>query len=143
LSSNISAHEKFVTTLRIHSELEFLRELSKQSSSNQRTLRIFEAIVRCTALVVPSADNSIVAPKMHNAFMPQTKPHSTDQAPTNPVLNHSGDIMVSMGLEMGDINLPSDFCLPFDFQFGPVSPNLGDLMSDQWITNGMGFQSGF
>ncbi|KAH8704783.1 hypothetical protein BGW36DRAFT_1811 [Talaromyces proteolyticus] len=117
MDPTIHRHEKLLHMLRLHSELEFLRDLSKLSSLNKWSLQMFEKIIRATGLSISVTDSSIAEPHAQNAMEQDNQLNGTDD-------NTSDEIDMNSGFSLSDLELP------FDFQFGPLGPTyvLGNLV---------------
>ncbi|KNG80716.1 hypothetical protein ANOM_011005 [Aspergillus nomiae NRRL 13137] len=116
VTTPVSTHEKYLNIFRIHSELEFLRELSKMSSLNKSSLQMFEKIIRTTGLCISMSEASTPSgQELESEFVfnpPSETPRRYALQTTQGLC--TGDSEFALGL-----NIP-DFELPFDFQFGPL-----------------------
>lgn len=139
MATSVSVHEKLLDIFRIHSELEYLRELSKMSSLNKWSLQMFEKIIRATGLSISMSEASTPSgqePENGIGFnLPCETPGRYALQPMQGLC--PGDLDFTLGL-----NIP-DFELPFDFQFGPHGPNnmLNDLVGSMDVNTGQGLSN--
>lgn len=127
LKHSTSAHERIMTTLRIQSKLEWLREISKSWSYIGALVKMFEGVIQFAELSIPRMPNSDIQAEFYDA-LPSTKGQNIPNPPSEfQSLNKSADAMSNF-----DFFNFADEQTQYEFQMGPVASNcvLDEIFSD-------------
>jgi hypothetical protein len=127
LKQSISTHERIMTTLRIQSKLEWLREISKSWSYTVRLVKMFEGVIQLTRLSMPVVPNSDIQAESYDAFQSKNEQNIPNSPGELQPLNKSADAVSNF-----DFFNFADEHTPYDFHMGPITSNcvLDELFYD-------------
>jgi hypothetical protein len=127
IKHSTSAHERIITTLRIQSKLEWLREISKSWSYISALVKMFEGVIQFTRLSTPVMPNSDIQAESYDAFSSKTGQNIQSPPGELQPLNKSADA----GSNFDFFNFADEYT-PYDFHMGPITSNcvLDELLYD-------------
>jgi hypothetical protein len=127
LKQSISTHERIMTTLRIQSKLEWLREISKSWSYTGRLVKMFEGVIQLTRLSMPVVPNSDIQAESYDAVPSKNEQNIPNLPGELQPLNKSADAVSNF-----DFFNFADEHTPFDYQMSPIASNsvLEELFPD-------------
>jgi hypothetical protein len=125
LKQSISTHERIMTTLRIQSKLEWLREISKSWSYTSALVKMFEGVIQLTRLSMPVVPNSDIRAEFYD-----------DVPSEGNILNPPGELRPldksADAVSNFDLFNFADEHTHFDYQMNPIASNsvLEELFPD-------------